>query len=83
MKQGPYCALCIRYLPRPATWTDGDLPDNPPTREVRGWEEAVAAYDLGYRFTTRDLLVFGIYAVTYVAGTAACYGHAYFLANEL
>ena len=81
--KGPYCALCIRYLPRPATWKDEDLPDTPMTREVAHWDEAVRAYDGGYRYTTTDFLTFGIYAVTTVAGTAACYGHAYFLAGEL
>lgn len=77
-----FCAWCIATLPYPATWKDEDTEDGAEL-QVRTWRDAVEAYGNGYRYTTPEWLTYGIHAVTFVSGTAACYGHGYFLARDL
>lgn len=76
-----YCAHCIVLLPRPATWK-WHHPDNPGTQEVGDWGQAVQAHAEGYRYSDSAAVRYGIYAVTWVAGTALCYSHAYFAAKK-
>lgn len=78
-----FCAWCIATLPYPATWrrTPEDGPDE--ELQVKTWHDGVEAYAKGYRYRTRDWLTYGIHAVTFVNGTAGCYGHGYFMAKDL
>lgn len=68
-----YCAACAAMLPRPVLWKrDKD------TMLVRDWNDALIAYERGFRFIDDTFMKWGIYAVTQVAGTLYCYGHGYF-----
>lgn len=73
-----YCAWCIRFLPRPATWTKRSGKDGPETVEVEDWTGAVLAREQGFRYEDVAYVDYDLYAVTVVEGTSACYSHAYF-----
>jgi len=74
---GVLCAMCIRTLPRPDDWTFRDG-DQVLTLPVKTFEEAMQAHARGYRYVDENFAVYGLYAKTFVDGTALCYSHAYF-----
>lgn len=68
-----YCAACMTTLPPSVVWKRGK-----DTMPVRGWDDAVIAHEMGFRYDDHIGMTWGIFAVTQVAGTLYCYGHGYF-----
>src|ERR1044072_226214 len=78
---GAFCAYCIVPLPKPAVWK-WPHPENLSTKEVTSWNGALQAHAEGYRYHDDNFVAYGLYAVTWVGGTALCFSHGYFKAMK-